>query len=72
MKRDHWKLGIVIRLLKGADGRIRPVVLKTCKNGVKHFITRQIDKLYPLEVRCHEDVSDDDLSVITEYNISIR
>ena len=36
-KRNRWRLGIVIRLLPGTDGRIRAVVLKTCKNGATYL-----------------------------------
>ena len=30
LKRNRWRLGVIVRLLKGTDGKVRAVVLKTC------------------------------------------
>ena len=50
--RVYWKLGKIIDVHTGPDGKIRSVSLKT-QNGVLH---RPVTKLYPLEV------TDNDLS----------
>ncbi|XP_032227954.1 uncharacterized protein LOC116611647 [Nematostella vectensis] len=45
-KRLKWKLGVVEDLIRGADGCVRAVTLKTAKGHTN----RPISKLYPLEI----------------------
>ncbi|XP_032226844.1 uncharacterized protein LOC116610192 [Nematostella vectensis] len=45
-KRLNWKLGVVEDLIRGADGCVRAVTLKTAKGHTN----RPISKLYPLEI----------------------
>ena len=60
-KRNFWRLGLVVKLLNGADEKTRAVVLKTCKNGRTIYINRPIEKIHPLELRSTEIVTDDDI-----------
>ena len=43
-----WKLGMIVKLFEGRDGKVRSVELKT-ENGL---IVRPISLLYPLELHC--------------------
>ena len=45
--RNQWKLGVIVELHHGRDGFVRAVTLKTA-NG--NFLSRPIEKLYPIEV----------------------
>lgn len=56
MHRVNWKMGLVVGLLRGPDGFVRTVTIKT-DSGV---LTRPVTKLYPLEVRASE---------LIDYNI---
>ena len=46
LKRNFWRLGIIMKLLKGGDGKVRAVTLKTVKNGKAIYFNRPIEKLY--------------------------
>ena len=52
-KRQHWRLGVVVRTFPGRDGRTRVVEVKVAGNT---FI-RPINLLVPLEVSCTEQAS---------------
>ena len=60
-KRHWWRLGVIVKLIKGSDGNVRAVTLKTSKNGKVIFLNRPIEKLYPLEIRSQEVVTDSDI-----------
>ena len=46
--RGHWKIGIVVKLIKGQDGIVRAVRLR----AEKSFLERAIQQLYPMELSC--------------------
>ena len=50
-KRQNWKLGVVRDLLRGGDGEVRAVSLRTA-TGVTN---RPLSKLFPLEVSENTD-----------------
>jgi transposase InsO family protein len=60
--RQFWKMGLIVKLHKGQDGKIRSVDVKT-KNGV---FTRPLLKLYPLELEqvCNESNVEIDKPVV--------
>ena len=47
LPRNQWKLGVIVELHHGRDGFVRAITLKTA-NG--NFLSRPIEKLYPIEV----------------------
>jgi transposase InsO family protein len=51
--RNHWKLGIIGRQLKGRDGVVRGAKVRTAK-GV---LERAVQQLYPLELSSEEEKS---------------
>jgi hypothetical protein len=54
-KRGTWPLGVVVRLIAGADGRNRVAVVRT-KTGE---FRRPVQKLYPIEVPRDDEEADD-------------
>ena len=67
LKRNKWKMVIIVKLLDSTDTKVRAVVVKTLRNDNKiTFLKRPIEKLYPLEVRCQEDVTASDLQLLNE------
>ena len=53
-KRDTWQLGVIEDLIRGPDGLVRAVTLRT-KSGVTN---RPIARLYPLEIMEEETTID--------------
>jgi hypothetical protein len=51
--RNHWKLGIIGRQLKGRDGVVRGAKVRTAR-GV---LERAVQQLYPLELSSEEEKS---------------
>ena len=51
LKRRHWKVGKVLRIIRGKDDVIRGAVAQIFneKNG-KETINRPLQKLHPLEI----------------------
>ena len=71
-KRNFWRLGIIVRLLKGDYEKVRAVTLKTSKNGKPIYLNRTIEKLYPLELGSQEIVNEADVSYSSEtYNLEV-
>ena len=60
--RIKWKLGIVVKLIRGDDNYIRSVSLKT-NTGI---CMRPVTKLYPLEIEANEDYG---VKTILESNL---
>ena len=56
LKRRHWKVGKVLRIIRGKDDVIRGAVVQIFneKNG-KETINRPLQKLYPLEITPERD-----------------
>ena len=58
LPRVGWQLGLIVKLFRGSDGKVRTVELRTAKG----LITRAISHLYPLELHCDlEDSVREDL-----------
>ena len=55
-KRRHWKVGVVLKIIRGKDDVIRGAVVQIFneKNG-KETISRPLQKLYPLEIPPERD-----------------
>lgn len=51
-KRFEWPLGRIMKLNPGRDGQFRSAVVKTLKG----ILTRPLQRLYPLEVPCGNDL----------------
>ena len=50
-KRRHWKVGKVLKIIRGKDDVIRGAVVQIfSEKNVKGTISRQLPKLYPLEI----------------------
>ena len=56
-------MGLVIKLFGGSDGKVRAVSLKTSKNGKPVYLNRPIEKLYPVELRSTETITDEDVVI---------
>ena len=66
------RLGIIVRLFKGGDEKVRAVALKTSKNGKPIYLNRPIEKLYPLELRSQEIINEADVRYSSEmYNLEV-
>ena len=57
VKRNKWRLGKVIEIVRGKDGVIRGAVMETAKEKM----SRPLQKLYPLEVREASVATKDDV-----------
>ena len=55
MPRARWKMGVVEKLNKSVDNKIRGAVVRYIKNGQAITISRPINKLFPVEYKKHED-----------------
>ena len=52
-RRNTWKLAVVKQLIKGRDGVIRAVKLKTA--GGNNYLERAIQHLHSLELECEKE-----------------
>ena len=70
LKRRHWKVGKVLKILRGKDDVIRGAIVQIFndKNG-KETISRPLQKLYPLEITLERD---DDETPIDTNDIEIE
>ena len=55
LPRNMWKVGKVIKLIKGKDEITRGVTLKTITKGNTYEIDRPVQKLCPLELKAEAD-----------------
>ena len=53
--RITWKRGVVDDLIKGKDGKVRGVTLRTYKNGKITYWKRPVRRLVPFEIANQED-----------------
>ena len=60
-KRNYWRLGKVVLLIPGSDGRVRADVLKTFDGTRVHYMKRPIEKLYPIEVKSVHSVDQSEI-----------
>ena len=51
VKRQLWKMGMVVRLIVGKDDQVRGAKVRTISCDKPQFLFRPLQKLYPLEVR---------------------
>ena len=58
-QRGMWRLGIVEETLTGKDGETRGAVVRVkAGRGASSFLRRPIQRLYPLEVRHEEEITE--------------
>ena len=58
LKRNYWRLGKITELIKGHDERVRAATVKIYNNNSIHqLINRPLCKLYPLEIRANENIT---------------
>ena len=72
-KRNDWRLGKIISLIRGRDGRNRGATIKTFDGSDSRYIRRPIERLYPIEVQSTVSVSDEEIaeaSVSSSDNLS--
>ncbi|XP_047122980.1 uncharacterized protein LOC124806270 [Hydra vulgaris] len=64
IKRYKWRLGKVVSLITGSDNIVRSAIVKvlTDKTIKQNYIKRPIEKLYPIEVKSVETVTDTELN----------
>jgi len=64
IKRYKWRLGKVVSLVTGSDNIVRSAIVKvlTDKTNKQNYIKRPIEKLYPIEVKSVEAVTDTELN----------
>ena len=51
-KREEWKIAVVESLIKGTDNVVRGAKVRVIFKGRPMRISRPVQKLYPLEVKC--------------------
>ena len=56
-KRNNWRLGKIVKLNEGSDGRFRSAVVKTFDGVRSKNIQRPTERLYPIEVHSSVPVS---------------
>ena len=61
-KRNDWRLGKIISLNAGSDGRIRSGVVRTFDGSKSRYIRRAIERLHPIEVKSVMPVSKDEIA----------
>ena len=61
-KRNDWRLGKIVSLVKGVDGRNRAATIKTFDGNVTRYIRRPIERLYPIEVQSIVPVNETEIS----------
>ncbi len=61
-KRNDWRLGKIISLIRGRDGRNRGATIKTFDGSKSRYIRRPIERLYPIEVKSSAPVSDKEIA----------
>ena len=55
VKRESWKTAIVEELIKGKDNVVRGAKIRMITKGKPIRMSRPIQKLYPLEIRCETE-----------------
>ncbi len=71
--RNTWKLGKVVKIIKGKDNVIRGVRLQTMTNDVTKYLERPLQHVYPLELREEPpDVSEKDQPVDDQMENTVR
>ncbi|XP_065052684.1 uncharacterized protein LOC135681942 [Rhopilema esculentum] len=71
VKRSLWKLGRIDKLIMGRDGHIRGAKICVISRNKPDFISRPLQKLYPIEWR-HGDINGDKESVTSSVQESER
>ena len=51
ISRSSWKVGVIEKVIKGRDGKVRGACVRLIARGKPVYIDRPVQKLYPLEVR---------------------
>ncbi len=69
LPRGLWKLGRIQELMKGRDGQFRGATVKMATRG--RLLHRPIQLLYPLEVRCPEEPTNDAEEPDTEQEADV-
>ena len=62
-KRNNWRLGKIVTLIGGNDGRCRGAVVKIFDGEVGKYIRRPIERLYPVEVKSKVSVTPDEVEI---------
>ena len=57
--RALWKLGRVVNLIKGQDGKIRGAGIRVHSNTSSRILKRPSQMLYPLEIDCEDVIAED-------------
>ena len=63
VKRGFWKIGIVEELVVGKDGIVRGAKVKKAGKGKPDFVSRPLQKLYPLELSCSSGTETNNMNV---------
>ena len=59
-KRGLWKTGIVEQTIVGKDGHTHGAKVRIASTGKSPaYLSRPIQKLYPLEIRCKDNLKDE-------------
>ena len=69
--RNKWRKGIIDKLIKGSDRKVRGATLRVCtKDGKINLIKPDIKRLIPLELHLHEvrtrDRRNDEMLLLTQ------
>ena len=59
-KRGLWKTGIVEKLISGRDKVIRGATVRVPSRGKPTLVSRPIQHLYPLEIKCTQNTTTPD------------
>ena len=61
-KRNDWRLGKIISLNAGSDGRIRSAIVRTFDGSKSRYIRRAIERLHPIEVKSVVPVTEEEIA----------
>ena len=68
-KRNEWRLGKIIELIRGNDERCRAAVIKIFDGTNVRYLRRPIERLYPIEIKSTIPVTNSDTNVKSVLDI---
>ena len=68
-KRNEWRLGKIIELIRGNDERCRAAVIKIFDGTNVRYLRRPIERFYPIEIKSTIPVTNSDTNVKSVLDI---
>ena len=67
VKRGNWKMAEVTEVILGRDGQARGAKVRMVRNGKVVYLSRPVQKLYPVEIK-RENKTKEDVSEMSDQN----